>query len=63
MGLVVREDMEERCYRATKGVVLCAGGFVMNEMMQRYAPELAKAGTVPLVTQTIRVVVFRWASV
>ena len=49
VGLVVREDMEERCYRATKGVVLCAGGFVMNqEMMQRYAPELAKAGTVPI---------------
>lgn len=49
VGLVVREDMEERCYRASKGVVLCAGGFVMNqEMMQRYAPELAKAGTVPI---------------
>ena len=49
VGLVVREDMEERYYRATKGVVLCAGGFVMNqEMMQRYAPELAKAGTVPI---------------
>lgn len=49
VGLVVRENMEERCYRATKGVVLCAGGFVMNqEMMQRYAPELAKAGTVPI---------------
>ena len=49
VGLVVREDMEERCYRATKGVVLCAGGFVMNqEMMQDYAPELAKAGTVPI---------------
>ena len=31
VGLVVREDMEERCYRATKGVVLCAGGFVMNQ--------------------------------
>ena len=49
VGLVVREDMEERCYRATKGVVLCAGGFVMNpEMMQQYAPELAEAGTVPI---------------
>ena len=49
VGLVVREDMEERCYRANKGVVLCAGGFVMNpEMMQQYAPELAKAGTVPI---------------
>jgi len=49
VGLVVREDMQERYYRASKGVVLCAGGFVMNpEMMQRYAPELAKAGTVPI---------------
>ena len=49
VGLVVREDMQERHYRASKGVVLCAGGFVMNqEMMQRYAPELAKAGTVPI---------------
>ena len=28
---------------------MCAGGFVMNpEMMQQYAPELAKAGTVPI---------------
>ena len=49
VGLVVRQNMEERYYRATKGVVLCAGGFVMNpEMMQQYAPELAKAGTVPI---------------
>ena len=49
VGLVVREDMEERFYCAKKGVILCAGGFVMNaEMMQRYAPELAKSGTVPI---------------
>ena len=49
VGLVVREDMQERYYRANKGVILCAGGFVMNaEMMQQYAPELAKAGTVPI---------------
>ena len=62
MGLVVREDMEERYYRATK-VVLCAGGFVMNqEMMQRYAPEPAKAGTVPIGNPNDTVVVFRWAS-
>lgn len=49
VGLVVREDMQERYYRANKGVILCAGGFVMNaEMMQQYAPELAEAGTVPI---------------
>ena len=56
--------MEERCYRANKGVVLCAGGFVMNpEMMQQYAPELAKAGTVPIGTQTIPAAVSKWDSV
>ena len=49
IGLVVRQNMEEHYYRANKGVVLCAGGFVMNpEMMQQYAPELARAGTVPI---------------
>lgn len=49
VGLVVRENMEERSYRAARGVILCAGGFVMNpEMMQQYAPELAEAGTVPI---------------
>ena len=54
VGLVVREDMEERCYRANKGVVLCAGGFVMNpEMMQQYAPELARQVPCLLVTPTI----------
>lgn len=47
VGLVVREDMQERHYRARNGVVLCAGGFVMNEeMVRRYAPELQK-GTWP----------------
>ena len=48
VGLVVREDMTERCYRARGGVVLCAGGFVMNEeMVATYAPELLR-GTVPI---------------
>ncbi|MBV2233936.1 MAG: FAD-dependent oxidoreductase, partial [Sterolibacterium sp.] len=38
-GLVVRSDGKERFYRARKGVVLCAGGFVSNaDMLQRYAP-------------------------
>ena len=47
-GLVVREDMQQRCYRAKAGVVLCAGGFVMNEsMVQQYAPALKRA-TIPI---------------
>ena len=48
VGLVVREDMEARYYRVKRGVILCAGGFVMNEaMVERYAPELKRA-TVPI---------------
>lgn len=39
-GLVVRIDGVERFCRATKGVILCAGGFISNEeMVRRYAPE------------------------
>jgi succinate dehydrogenase/fumarate reductase flavoprotein subunit len=41
-GLVVRIDGEERSVRARKGVVLCAGGFVMNqEMLKKYTPRLS----------------------
>lgn len=41
-GLVVRIDGEERNVRARKGVVLCTGGFAMNERMWRhYSPEVA----------------------
>lgn len=48
VGLEVREDMQVRHYRVERGVVLCAGGFVMNQtMLQRYAPELQRA-TVPI---------------
>ncbi len=48
VGLVVREDMQERAYRVRRGVVLCAGGFVMNtDMVTKYAPELQKA-TIPI---------------
>lgn len=48
VGLVVREDMALRNYRVANGVVLCAGGFVMNsEMLDRYAPDLKRA-TVPI---------------
>ena len=38
-GLVVRIDSQPRCVRAQKGVILCAGGFVMNrDMVRRHAP-------------------------
>lgn len=48
VGIVVRENMEERYYRARRGVVLCAGGFVMNTaMLDQYAPGLKRA-TVPI---------------
>ena len=40
-GVVARIDGEERNIRARRGVVLCAGGFIMNnEMVQRHAPHL-----------------------
>ena len=40
VGLVVRQDMEERYFRAQRGVVLCAGGFIMNEdMVREYCPQ------------------------
>ncbi len=38
-GIVVRIDQREQYVRARKGVVLCAGGFCMNEdMVRKYAP-------------------------
>jgi 3-oxo-5alpha-steroid 4-dehydrogenase len=47
-GLVIRKDGQELNVRARKGVILCAGGFVMNEdMVSKYAPKLA-AGTEPI---------------
>ncbi len=40
VGLVVRIDNQIRFVKATKGVILCTGGFVMNEeMRRRYCPE------------------------
>lgn len=48
-GLVVRIDGEERNVRARKGVILCAGGFVMNRaMLEKYAPTIAKVGNIPV---------------
>ena len=47
-GAVIRQDMREQMIRARQGVVLCCGGFVMNQaMLKQYAPELMKA-TVPI---------------
>ena len=45
-GLVVRQDQRELNVRARQGVILCAGGFVMNEeMVRKYAPMLTAANT------------------
>lgn len=42
VGLVARVDGEEKYFRAHRGVVLAAGGFIMNkEMVATYAPRLA----------------------
>jgi succinate dehydrogenase/fumarate reductase flavoprotein subunit len=47
-GLVVRQNQKEYNVRARQGVVLCAGGFCMNEeMLKKYAPMLT-AGTQPI---------------
>ena len=47
-GVVVRIDMKERFVKARNGVVLCAGGFIMNkEMLQKYAPKLMR-GNYPI---------------
>lgn len=41
-GLIVRIDGQERNVRARKGVILCSGGFSMNqEMWSHYSPEVA----------------------
>lgn len=43
-GCVVRMNMQEFNVKARKGVILCAGGFVMNdEMLKKYAPKLMRA--------------------
>ncbi len=42
-GLVVRIDLQERFVKVNKGVVLCNGGFAMNEpMLKKYAPGLMR---------------------
>ena len=45
VGLLIRENMEEKAVRARKGVILCAGGFTMNEeMIKQHAPLYAHEG-------------------
>ena len=45
-GLIIRKDQQELAVKVTQGVILCAGGFVMNDdMLQKYAPALLKANT------------------
>tara|TARA_R110002072_G_scaffold8842_5_gene43985 strand:+ start:27198 stop:28673 length:1476 start_codon:yes stop_codon:yes gene_type:complete len=42
VGIVARIDQQEMCFRAHRGVILAAGGFIMNEqMVADYAPRLA----------------------
>jgi succinate dehydrogenase/fumarate reductase flavoprotein subunit len=42
-GVVLRIDGEHRFARARNGVILCSGGFVLNEdMMRQYAPVSAR---------------------
>jgi succinate dehydrogenase/fumarate reductase flavoprotein subunit len=41
VGVVARSEGAERCLRARRGVVLCAGGFIQNRaMVERHAPWL-----------------------
>lgn len=43
VGIVARIDGEEHCIKASRGVVLTAGGFIMNEaMVKQYAPRIAR---------------------
>ena len=43
VGVIGTFEGEERAYRANRGVILCAGGFIRNrEMVQEHAPWLAR---------------------
>jgi hypothetical protein len=33
VGIVARIDQQEMCFRAHRGVILAAGGFIMNERL------------------------------
>jgi succinate dehydrogenase/fumarate reductase flavoprotein subunit len=42
-GAVVRIDGSDRFARARRGVILCAGGFALNDrMLRQYAPQVAR---------------------
>ncbi len=46
VGIVVRKNQQELNIRVRQGVILCAGGFVMNkEMLAKYAPMLSRGNT------------------
>lgn len=48
VGVVIRKNQQELNVRANNGVILCAGGFVMNdEMVRKYSPMLT-CGTEPI---------------
>ena len=48
VGIVIRQNQKELNVRTHQGVILCAGGFVMNEeMIRKYAPMLT-AGNTPI---------------
>jgi len=48
VGLVVRQNQQELNVRVRQGVILCAGGFNMNEeMVAKYAPMLTR-GNMPI---------------
>lgn len=48
IGLVIRQNQQELYVKARQGVILCAGGFNMNEeMVRKYAPKLL-AGNEPI---------------
>src|SRR3546814_11665442 len=45
-GLVVRSEGRDQFVRALKGVILCAGGFIMNQtLVRQHAPHLDRKST------------------
>jgi succinate dehydrogenase/fumarate reductase flavoprotein subunit len=48
-GVVARQDQQERYIRARRGVILCAGGFVMNrEMLRNHIPSVLAENVSPI---------------